>query len=559
MNFEEQHLESSAELSASNNGNNHTNSVVEIPMVASAQQALERRLSMLRRFCLLFSLAAFGGGTGYFILAFALQSLGLGINAVASLIEALVCLIAFWLARSATTMRRADLCSWIITTSLIFTILVAHIVIGAGDIATASFLLIPLAACLLGMSFSAVIINTVFCALAIGLTYVIQFVVKLYQPSLNLGDYPWLGLPLWLLLLTVISVSVLTFVQRLNRAISTAEEQGQLLRNLNTTLNRTTDFGASLSRELSGVTNELNATATQQASGSVQQVAAVTEVTTSLEELSETASQIALSAEATANAANSAVASATEVKQASEVARFSATEGDNAVREVIASVQRVRNRIELLGQRLLYLTEQNRKVSMIIDLIDDIADETHLLALNASIEAAGGIIVASGGAADAGRARYNQGERFGVIAQEIKNLSDRSREATEEVRSAITEMQGAVAAAVLVAEESKKDSSMALSRSQIAGGVIGRLNEVIVNSADSASQILLVVEEVNSRSDEIRLATSQQRSANQQILGTMRMVSDVARFNAGAVSSISGTISRVNEQLAELQEVMSFS
>jgi methyl-accepting chemotaxis protein len=352
-------------------------------------------------------------------------------------------------------------------------------------------------------------------------------------------------------LLASIAIVFLVFAWRMNNAAEVSENQTDLLRELLVTLNTTTEFGVSLSRDLTGVTAELNSTSLEQASGAQQQVASVTEVTTSLEELNETASQIAANAEIAAMSANQGVTIANEVRENGELAQASVSEGEEAVEQTTTSVERVRNRIELLGQRLLYLTEQTRKVGSIIDIIDDIADETHLLALNASIEAAG-----STGSNETAGPLNVRGERFGVIAQEVKNLSDRSRESTEEVREAITEMQGAVAAAVLVAEESKKDTAGALSRSQVAGMVIGKLSQVIAANAASAEQILRTVEEVNVRCEEIKIATGQQRSANQQILSTMRYISEVARDNANAVSGISGAVSRVNTRLDDLNMVL---
>jgi methyl-accepting chemotaxis protein len=316
-------------------------------------------------------------------------------------------------------------------------------------------------------------------------------------------------------------------------------------------LKTTNAFGSTLSRELAGMTADLHVTSRQQATNSQEQVAAVTEVTTSLEELNETANQIASSASAAALSANHTVDIATQVRDTSEQARSTSEEGNQAVDQAITSVERVRNRIELLGQRLLHLTEQTRKVGTIIDIIDEIADETHLLALNASIEAAGSIHTQGGEAY-----RSLRGDRFGVIAQEVKNLADRSRESTEEVRQAITEMQGAVAAAVLVAEEGKKETSAALSRSQIAGSVIDKLNEIINGNASQAEEILSAVEEVNMRCDEISIATGQQRSANQQILYTMRTVAQVSQESAGAVSVLSDTVSLVNRHVDQLNATL---
>jgi methyl-accepting chemotaxis protein len=402
------------------------------------------------------------------------------------------------------------------------------------------------------------IVAIIVMTLAVGTALMVsQQVWNLWTPVVYVGRFSWSSTAFWIFgwvaHLIAIGASIMVFANLMARAMAASQAYGEQLSQALGQLRGVTSFGATLSHDLSGVTNELSATSRQQASGSQEQVAAVTQVTASLEELNETANQIAGSADAASSSAERAVTIANEVKNASELAEATATKGNEAVELTVASVERVRNRIELLGQRLLNLTEQTRRVGTIIDLIDEIADETHLLALNASIEAAGGIISED----DGGSAKNSsRGERFGVIAQEVKNLADRSREATEEVREAITEMQGAVAAAVLVAEEGKKDTAAALARSEISGQMIDNLNEVIVNSASRATQILLAVEEVKVRCDEISLATGQQRSANQQILMTMRGVAQVSQESAGAVVLLSETVSHVCRKVDELNNVL---
>jgi methyl-accepting chemotaxis protein len=382
-------------------------------------------------------------------------------------------------------------------------------------------------------------------------SWLFQKVIVLYSPPVLFAGIAGMEIFPWALCFIVAVLAIVVFMRRLNRSTQELESQSETLRQLVAKLQASNDFGSQLSNDLVEVTNNLSSASKEQASNTQEQVAAVMQVTNSLEELSETAGQIAQAAQSAAQATHTSLTVAGQVSAASYTARDVAQEGTSAVEGAVNSVEQLRNRIELLGQRLLNLTEQTRRVGNIIDIIDEIAGETHLLALNASIEAAG----ASGGELSA-TFRAIQGERFGVIAQEIKNLSDRSREATEEVRQAISEMQGAVAAAVLVAEEGKKETVQAVTRSQIAGTVITRLNTVIRDSAKGANQILESIREVSVRCEEISLATGQQRSANQQILATMRSVAEVARLSASTVMQLSETATRVNSRVDELNIVL---
>jgi methyl-accepting chemotaxis protein len=85
--------------------------------------------------------------------------------------------------------------------------------------------------------------------------------------------------------------------------------------------------------------------------------------------------------------------------------------GQDAVDASIQAMERIRSRVQDVSSRVLSLGERSQQIGEIIDLIDDISDETHLLALNAAIEAAG-----------AGE----YGRRFAVVAAEVKSLANRT-------------------------------------------------------------------------------------------------------------------------------------
>jgi methyl-accepting chemotaxis protein len=441
--------------------------------------------------------------------------------------------------------------SWLVTAALFLNVGFALWIMGT-ECAIDLALFIPIGLAIGLMSIAEVWLITGL-SLLIGIAiYVCEHLLKVYSPPLGLSSEQQAIVSI-ISIIFVLPVTVWLLVIPLRSQITAIRSQNQRLKLALGEIETRQRTGQQFSQQVLMLASQLNTSASQQAAGTQEQVAAVSEVTTSLEELNESASQIAASAASASEAANQTVQVATQVRETNELVKSAVTEGNQAVEQAVESVARVRNRIELLGQRLLHLTEQTRQVSSIIDIIEEIADETHLLALNASIEAAGGIL--NEDTSEAAARTTSRGERFGVIALEVKNLSDRSREATEEVRQGIAEMQGAVAAAVLVAEEGKKETSAALSRSQIAGAVIEKLNEVISSSVSRADQILSSVEEVNLRCDEISVATSQQRTANQQILYTMRNIVEVSQQSAGVVTELSETANRVNTHITELSQV----
>ena len=244
-----------------------------------------------------------------------------------------------------------------------------------------------------------------------------------------------------------------------------------------------------LGSELSTAAAELLAASHQQASGATEQASAVSQVSTTIEELGSTARQIAIAAE--------------QVADASRQTLENLSEGQDAVDNSIQAMERIRGRMRDVSSRVLNLGERSQQIGEIIDLINDLSDETHLLALNAAIEAAG-----------AGE----HGRRFAVVAAEVKSLANRALAAAKEVKGVIAEIQQATNSAVLAAEEGGKEVEQGVELAHSAGEVM--------------NAIVMVAERTAQSSAEISLATAQQQSASEQVVETMREIADVARQTA---------------------------
>ncbi len=235
--------------------------------------------------------------------------------------------------------------------------------------------------------------------------------------------------------------------------------------------------------------SRIHATASELASGSSEQAAAVVEITATMDELARTAAQIAQ------NAARQA-AVARDVRDRSE-------SGTAAVEAAVEGVEAVRARIAAIGERTATLDMQSKEIFRILDLISEIAHETHILALNAAIEAS-----------DAGAS----GGRFSAVADEVGRLAERSRESVRSVRAIVEELQAAVRSTVVATEEGLKEAEKVAERARTAAEAIVALRETI--------------EETERAAREISAATEEQRGASDQVAQTLREVGDVVQREA---------------------------
>ncbi len=254
---------------------------------------------------------------------------------------------------------------------------------------------------------------------------------------------------------------------------------------------------------------ELSATSRQQASGAAQQASAISEVTSTIEEMGYTARQIAQSAE--------------NVSRVAEQTLEAVGRGQSAVDGTVAAMEGIKSRVQELADKVLALGEHSQRIGEIIEIINDIADETHLLALNAAIESAG-----------AGE----HGRRFAVVAAEVKSLANRAMESAKEVRGIIAEIQRATSASVMAAEEGLKQTERGVDQVYQAGRAMEEIVLLAQRTADAAQ--------------EISLATTQQRTASEQIVETMREIAEVANQTAEGsrqLAEAAATLSEIAEQL----------
>lgn len=433
----------------------------------------------------------------------------------------------------------------IATTLLVIVVFIGAIVFQLINVHTDSlagaFILVPILAGILGLSSRQTSIMSVLAGLGLIITSVVRSFIN---PTDNSNSFEMVN---WLLIYILCAIGITVFTRRLGSAARLAESQNVKLNGLVTSLRDVTEASATISQELALVTQKLKESSEKQKASAEEQAAAITQTTSIMEELNTNADIIASNTEIVTRLAEETVNVANMVKEASKQAKAAALTGNKSVEEAVSSVQKMREHIEVMTVSLQNLATQAQNVGKVIDVIAEIASETHLLALNASIEAQGGTYANNG-------IDNVQGMRFEIIAQEIKNLSDRSRNSTKNMKLNIEQMQESVDGAGQIAGIGRNEAFSAVERSQIAGAVIGRLTQMVEISYDQANQILEANSNVKSLCDEINLATRQQRSAYQQTFGSIRELNHAMQDGANVAIQLAELADRVRKQVGTLNK-----
>jgi methyl-accepting chemotaxis protein len=219
---------------------------------------------------------------------------------------------------------------------------------------------------------------------------------------------------------------------------------------------------------------QLEAAAAQQATGGREQASAMNEITTTISELLITSRQIADSAQ--------------RVSKIAEDTADAARSGDNTIEQTRASISAIRQQVDQIVQHMLALGEKSQQIGGVVELVSELAEQTNILAINATIEASG-----------AGE----WGRRFAVVAEEIRKLADRTAGSAKEIRALIEDVRGAVNTTVMATEIGAK--SVDAGARQFA------------DATDSFRRIAQLVATTNDATREIELSTKQQTTAVEQV------------------------------------------
>jgi methyl-accepting chemotaxis protein len=280
------------------------------------------------------------------------------------------------------------------------------------------------------------------------------------------------------------------------------------------------NFASNISSTITGVagdvgsvSDEILSAVDQQATMSDTQARSVAGVTNELEEMSEAAKKIATTA--------------ASVERIAAATAQAALEGAQAVQESIGYMDRIRGEVTTIAEKVTDAGRRAEQILESIDSIQEIADETHLLALNASIESA---------------AAGEFGKRFAVVAGEVRRLSERAREFTEEIQTVVNEVHQSTHESIEVTQSGLKEVAQGVEITKRAGEVLEKMKTMS--------------EKTNQAVRTISQATSRQDASSQEFVVTMRQISDLLHDSASQMQKSREASHRLSEVAEQLQKLV---
>ncbi|BCG47149.1 Methyl-accepting chemotaxis sensor/transducer protein [Citrifermentans bremense] len=297
---------------------------------------------------------------------------------------------------------------------------------------------------------------------------------------------------------------------------ASSDETGQLLAAMGhmvQSLRGLVSQTVNISAGIASASSQLHSTSTQIATGAEEVACQTGTVATGSEEMAATSAEIAK---------NCALAA-----QASTQSTESAHAGARVVQETITGMQEIAERVRHTSKTVETLGARSEQIGDIVGTIEDIADQTNLLALNAAIEAA-----------RAGE----QGRGFAVVADEVRALAERTSKATREIGAMIKAIQGETREAVTAMDQGVRVAEEGAHSSQ--------------RSGEALEEILECIKEVSLQVSQIATAAEQQTATTTEVSANLQQITEVVQQTASGAEETAGAAAQLARQAEELQTLV---
>ncbi|MGZ6267265.1 MAG: methyl-accepting chemotaxis protein [Candidatus Limnocylindrales bacterium] len=326
----------------------------------------------------------------------------------------------------------------------------------------------------------------------------------------------------------------------LTTALRTVKEAAASVTAASREMNAATDQAGGATNQIAGTIVQVAAGASQQAEASSATWVLVRELTTVADEVRSGAMETSAKVNAASNSLTEMAAAIAQTSQASdEVARrteATAAAADNgrlAVRQTVEGMGRIKTAVEEASIKVTELGAKDDQIGAIVETIDDIAEQTNLLALNAAIEAA-----------RAGE----QGRGFAVVADEVRKLAERSSRATKEIAALVAQVQ--------------QGSQEAVSAMQIGAREVVEGAELAGRSGAALAEIDGAVNATRAAVANISIAVGAMRESSAGVMSATDSIAAIASTTSGVAGRMAGSIAAAGmsmESIAAISEENSAS
>lgn len=300
------------------------------------------------------------------------------------------------------------------------------------------------------------------------------------------------------------------------KAEVTADALGSVADAFNLMINGLTTLvtqASNMAREIQHATTDILRSSERMRLGAEQQAAQIRNAADAVNALSAAIQKMSANADAAA--------------QASLRATQAAVKGGASVAETIKGMQRIRGSVQSTAKKIKGLGERSLEIGAIIEVINEIATQTNLLALNAAIEAA-----------RAGE----QGKGFAVVADEVRKLAERAGRATKDITGLIKGIQVETSEAVAVMEEGTREVEEGTRLADQAGAALREIEQIVKQAAAAVA--------------DITSAASEQVKVTESVVQTMERISNVTQETTMGVKETAATISKLAELSKRLTDAI---
>jgi len=312
-----------------------------------------------------------------------------------------------------------------------------------------------------------------------------------------------------------------------------AQTTNQVAEGTNQTAKSVQDVSASM--------NQLDTTIAQVTDGAEQTSRSVRDVNASVDELKSSARTLEETAKAkVAKAADAMASNAQDAATGAKAASDTAQDGAEMVQKTIDGMARIKGTVDQAADEIAKLGERSAEIGNIVAVIDDIAAQTNLLALNAAIEAA-----------RAGE----QGRGFAVVADEVRKLAERVAGATKEISGLIGGIQRSVESSVKVMAEGATETEAGARVAGEAGAALGRILQAVEVVNGQMQLIASGSEDLRTAGGEMVTVIATVRDVIENVVENVGGIASISEQNAAATAQMRGTAKGVGEAIESIAGV----